>query len=70
MRYAVLSAAAGEEDVPEFLRRMNRLKFTKALSLSVFYVGYLLNEWENDHVRAGWSRCDGKKHGQELMGKS
>ncbi len=39
MRYGVLSAAAGEEDVPEFLRRMNKLSFTKALSLSVFYVG-------------------------------
>lgn len=39
MRFGVLSAAAGEEDVPDFLKRINKLSFTKALSLSVFYVG-------------------------------
>lgn len=39
MRYGILSAAAAKEDVPEFLWRMNKLSLTKALHLSVFYVG-------------------------------
>lgn len=39
MRFGVLSAAAGEENVPGFLKRINKLSFTKALSLSVFHIG-------------------------------